>query len=62
MPFKPGDPVRLKSGSGPEMTVLKIVNGSVDCTWFDDKQKVQSGSFPSEILELDDPGAFAIVQ
>lgn len=53
--FKPGDVVRLKSG-GPNMTVTSVGEDfggtmSVFVTWFDDKQKPQSGSYPLPTVE-----------
>ncbi len=53
MQFNPGDTVRLKSG-GPVMTVSKLINNFVHCTWFDEKHKLQSGSFTPEQLVADD--------
>lgn len=55
--FKPGDVVQLKSG-GPKMTVVDIAadqyspsdKPQVWCTWFDDKKKRESDSFPPESL------------
>jgi uncharacterized protein YodC (DUF2158 family) len=52
MPFKTGDVVRLKSG-GPPMTVTGMSQtGSVICQWFWNN-KMESGSFPPDALELD---------
>lgn len=52
--FKRGETVRLKSG-GPLMTVEAVeYEDAVGCTWFDDKQKRQSGNFHEDLLKTDD--------
>ena len=47
--IKPGNVVKVKSG-GPNMTVSAISDNlgteTVWCSWFDDKNKNQSGTFP----------------
>lgn len=46
-----GDRVRLKSG-GPAMTVTKLENDQkVWVQWFDQKQDLKSGVFPTHALE-----------
>ncbi|NWJ65335.1 DUF2158 domain-containing protein [Vibrio parahaemolyticus] len=51
MMFEVGDVVTLKSGS-PEMTVVGLdFGGNLICNWFDSKQELKSGSFPSASLE-----------
>ena len=49
MDFKPGDTVRLKSGS-PVMTVSKTEDGRVNCVWFSNDD-VKSGTFIAAALE-----------
>lgn len=59
--FTKGLKVRLKSG-GPNMTVTDVGSlgyGDDDQTpdhiwvqWFDDKQKLQSGTFPFEAVDI----------
>ncbi|GAA3988139.1 YodC family protein [Mucilaginibacter dorajii] len=59
--FKEGDVVRLQSG-GPKMTIDgfawdklrdKPYNDRVECTWFDEKNAIQKGTFKTILLELD---------
>lgn len=54
--FKPGDPVRLKSG-GPLMTVLSIeLSGAVACMWSNPASgsyENEYDSFPPDALEYD---------
>ena len=51
--FKPGDVVKLKSGS-PKMTVTSVGDRlgtlSVWCSWFDEKNKPQNEVFPVEAV------------
>ncbi|WP_199728308.1 YodC family protein [Achromobacter sp. K91] len=54
--FQQGDVVQLKSG-GPLMTVTSISGNDVSCTWFDEKNKVNTRSFPAAILEKYDANA-----
>ena len=53
MNFKPGDQVRLTTGS-PPMTVHEVdaVAGTVSCIWFDPEQGIQRETFPVFMLEL----------
>jgi uncharacterized protein YodC (DUF2158 family) len=51
MTFEVGSVVQLKSG-GPLMTVKAITGREVTCTWFDDDNKLQSATFPAEVLKL----------
>jgi uncharacterized protein YodC (DUF2158 family) len=53
MNFKVGGTVRLKSG-GHLMTVVEVLPSSVKCQWFDEKGKLQSGSFLPAALQADD--------
>jgi uncharacterized protein YodC (DUF2158 family) len=52
---KIGDIVQLKSG-GPNMTVVKVEGGWVNCMWFAGEHfdKVTSFSFPPDTLQLVD--------
>ena len=48
--IKAGDIIKVKSG-GPKMTVSEVAEDTfgtmtVWCSWFDDKNKNQSGTFP----------------
>jgi uncharacterized protein YodC (DUF2158 family) len=52
-PFKVGDTVRLKSG-GTRLTVNGLGADYVDCEWFDEKHKRQTGSFNLSVLIADD--------
>jgi uncharacterized protein YodC (DUF2158 family) len=51
--FSKGDVVKLKSG-GPSMTITSVESDygtlSVFVTWFDEKSKVQTDSFPVETV------------
>jgi len=48
--FSVGDVVRLKSG-GPDMAVVYTdPDGTIDCAWFDGKEK-KIGSFPAAAVE-----------
>lgn len=48
--FGEGQLVQLKSG-GPIMTVVTTNIGGVNCTWFDDKDKLQNNTFPAHVLK-----------
>lgn len=50
--FKVGDVVCAKAG-GPNMTVSSVYsNESVMTIWFNHKDKLLSGNFPSDALDL----------
>ncbi|MTW11417.1 DUF2158 domain-containing protein [Pseudoduganella eburnea] len=56
--FEKGVVVKLKSG-GPKMTVVGVGDygpigpeDGVQCTWFDEKNKLQSQTFDAAVLEL----------
>lgn len=51
--FSAGDTVRLNSG-GPLMTVESVDDNRCKCTWFDDKNKLQTASFAAPLLGKDD--------
>lgn len=60
MVIKKGDVVRLKSG-GPNMTVSqypvetidkKIIDGMVECEWFNDERRLTHSLFDIETLEV----------
>jgi uncharacterized protein YodC (DUF2158 family) len=50
-PFKPGDTVRLKSGS-PAMTVVAVEGEPITCDWFEASKKHED-TFPAAALDLD---------
>lgn len=52
MEFTVGDTVQLKSG-GPVMTVQKVINGRIHCSWFDGKNVLNHGVFQAEALKKD---------
>lgn len=56
--FIVGDVVKLKS-AGPDMTIAKINDSSLECTWFDQKGELKSENFIAEILEKEDNSGFA---
>jgi len=49
--FKIGDTVRLKSG-GPLMTVDKVSDKGISCTWFKDKE-LEYAAFTPATLKAD---------
>lgn len=50
MTFDIGDVVRLKSG-GPKMTILKLMDDTISCQWFDRNGKVHTGNFQTAMLD-----------
>jgi uncharacterized protein YodC (DUF2158 family) len=58
--IKLGDVVRLKSGSGPDMTVDEIGNNKATCLWFSDKNEPKKAYFSLHTLVKveDDDGSF----
>lgn len=63
MAFKPGDVVRLKSGS-PAMTISKIGHVGTEevavCIWFEKNQR-KSGNFSLVSLVLDEGGGGPVI-
>lgn len=60
MAIKKGDVVRLKSG-GPQMTVSqypvetidkKVIDGKVECEWFNDEGRLTHSLFNVETIEI----------
>jgi len=53
--FEPGQIVRLKSG-GPKMTIKgsdkDAGSGTWACQWFDRNGKIQSDTFPEDMLDI----------
>lgn len=52
--LKTGDTVWLKSG-GPQMTIHDIDNDNYSCRWFDEKNKLQRGTFKANDLTKENP-------
>jgi uncharacterized protein YodC (DUF2158 family) len=50
MEWKVGDTVQLKSG-GPVMTINKIINTHIHCSWFDGKNVLNHGVFDPNALQ-----------
>lgn len=48
--FEVGQTVELKSG-GPVMTITTIVADQITCSWFVNKHKHGSGTFPAAALK-----------
>jgi uncharacterized protein YodC (DUF2158 family) len=54
--FKPGDTVRLKSGSLRMTVKVKQPNGDYFCEWLDEKGNLQGQAFAASSLVADDGG------
>ncbi len=48
--FKVGDVVQQQSG-GTKMTVQKVDQWGVHCTWFDEARRLLEASFPADTIK-----------
>jgi uncharacterized protein YodC (DUF2158 family) len=51
--FKVGDPVQIKAGNGPAMTVVRGTSTELVCTWYNPHTgKYEEAVFPAAALRL----------